>query len=159
MLLKFFVFSCVFVLCVFKLNSVLNVRVMRRKARMAGTLDEQLEQEERDKDKKLFRKVFGKIGGGHEDGIDGGIYQTHVGGSWILKDLNGKDFSNQDLLGKYYLLFFGSTLCPDVCPLTLAKMMKTMRMLKNTSEGKQYIRPVPVFVSVNPTYDTPDRLR
>ena len=36
--------------------------------------------------------------------------------------------------------------------------MKAIRILKNTSEGKQYIKPVPIFVSVNPKYDTPERL-
>ena len=36
--------------------------------------------------------------------------------------------------------------------------MKALQILKNTSEGKQYIKPVPVFVSVNPTYDTPAKL-
>ena len=83
-----------------------------------------------------MRRVFGKIGGGDEDGLDGGISKTHVGGNWILKDLNGNPFSNKDLEGRYYLMYFGSTLCPDVCPLTLAKIMKTLRTLSKTSEGK-----------------------
>lgn len=36
--------------------------------------------------------------------------------------------------------------------------MKAIKHIKTTSEGKQYIKPVPVFVSVNPTYDTPEKL-
>ena len=60
--------------------------------------------------------------------------------------------------GFYYLLFFGSTLCPDVCPLTLAKIMKSVQIIQRKPEGKQYIQVVPVFVTVNPNYDTPKRL-
>ena len=37
--------------------------------------------------------------------------------------------------------------------------MKAIRILKTTSEGKQYIKPIPVFVSVNPSYDTPEKLK
>ena len=37
-------------------------------------------------------------------------------------------------------------------------LMKALQILRNTSEGKQYIKPVPIFVSVNPTYDTPEKL-
>ena len=59
------------------------------------------------------------------------------------------------MAGHYYLLYFGGTLCPDVCPLTLMKMMKAMKLLQRSSEGKQYIKPIPVFVSVNPEKDTP----
>lgn len=36
--------------------------------------------------------------------------------------------------------------------------MKAIKILKTTSEGKQYIKPVPVFVSVNPKYDTAEKL-
>jgi len=72
--------------------------------------------------------------------------------------LDGRPFGSKDLKGHYYLLFFGSTLCPDVCPFTLRKLMKAIHILKGTSEGKQYIKPVPVFVSVNPEYDTVERL-
>ena len=97
-----------------------------------------------------MRRMFGKIGGGQDDGIEGGIQNTSLGGHWQLKTLDGQPFSSHDLAGRYYLLFFGSTLCPDVTPFTLRTLMKAINVLKNTSEGKQYIKPVPVFVTVNP---------
>jgi protein SCO1/2 len=59
--------------------------------------------------------------------IDGGIKMTSVGGEWNLLDLNGKTFGSKTLDGHYYLLFFGSTLCPDTCPFTLMKIMKAHR--------------------------------
>ena len=76
----------------------------------------------------------------------------------MLKTLDGREFGSHDLQGHYYLIFFGSTLCPDVTPFTLRTLMKAVRIIKNTSEGKQYIKPIPVFVSVNPKYDTPEKL-
>ena len=99
--------------------------------------------------------MFGKIGGAEEGEIDGGIASTSLGGAWTLRDLDGKRFGSDDLYGHYYILFFGGTLCPDICPLTLMKIMKALKLLQRSSEGKQYIRPIPVFVSVNPEKDTP----
>ena len=102
-----------------------------------------------------MRRVFGKIGGGDTDQVDGGITSTSLGGAWTLRNLDGRRFGSEDLAGHYYVLFFGGTLCPDICPLTLMKIMKALRLLQRSSEGKQYIKPVPVFVSTNPEKDTP----
>jgi cytochrome oxidase Cu insertion factor (SCO1/SenC/PrrC family) len=59
-----------------------------------------------------------------------------VGGHWVLKDLNGKDFGSPNLNGTYYLLYFGFSLCPDVCSITLMKMTKAIRKIKNSKEGQ-----------------------
>jgi cytochrome oxidase Cu insertion factor (SCO1/SenC/PrrC family) len=53
-----------------------------------------------------------------------------VGGAWILKDLQGRDFGSQNLYGTYYLLYFGFSLCPDICPLSLMKMTKVVRKIQ-----------------------------
>lgn len=81
-----------------------------------------------------------------------------MGGEWQLKDLSGKSFGSEELESHYYLLYFGSSLCPDVCPLTLMKMQKAQRILSRSNEGKQYIKVQTVFVTTNPEYDTPQRL-
>lgn len=84
--------------------------------------------------------------------------KARVGGAWQLKTIEGEPFGSESLKGHYYLLYFGGTLCPDVCPLTLHKMQKAQMMLNRSSEGKQYIQVEPVFVTTNPEYDTPERL-
>lgn len=61
--------------------------------------------------------------------------------------------------GSYYLLYFGFSLCPDVCPISLMKLSNAVRLLKNSKEGKQFFKIRPVFVSVNPEIDTPDKLK
>ena len=58
-----------------------------------------------------------------------------VGGHWLLKDLDGKDFGSHNLAGNYYLLYFGFSLCPDICPISLMKMTKAIRHIKNSKEG------------------------
>jgi protein SCO1/2 len=80
--------------------------------------------------------------------------EIQIGGSWQLRDINGRKFGSSSLEGHYYLLFFGTTLCPDVCPLTLMKMVKAQRSLNRSSEGKQFIQFQTVFVTVNPEADS-----
>ena len=136
MYVKFFIFTCIFVYTCYRINGMMLRRLQKRHARVNGYLDEFLQAEEAEKEKGFIRRTFGKIGGGEEDGIDGGIVHTSIGGDWSLKTLDGKPFGSQDLEGKYYLIYFGSTLCPDVCPFTLRTLMKAINRIKNTSEGK-----------------------
>lgn len=85
--------------------------------------------------------------------------KLQFGGPWQLKDLNGKPFGSQQLSGNYYLVYFGSSLCPDICPFALMNMQKALRIISQSSEGQQYIRLQTVFVTTNPNYDTVERLR
>lgn len=59
-----------------------------------------------------------------------------------------------DLRGKVVLIFFGYTFCPDVCPTTLQEMSEVLDLLGNKADQVQ-----PVFISVDPGRDTPDRLK
>lgn len=81
-----------------------------------------------------------------------------VGGPWLLKDLEGRDFGSANLRGQYYILYFGFTLCPDICPISLMKMAKVVRRIKKSKEGQQYYKLKGVFVTVNPELDTPQVL-
>jgi len=72
------------------------------------------------------------------------------GGSFTLTGSDGKPFSSNSLSGKPYALFFGFTHCPDVCPTTLARMVK----LRNRLNAGQ--RPFEVlFITVDPERDGP----
>lgn len=62
--------------------------------------------------------------------------KNQIGGQWQLQDLDERDFGSRNLEGHYYLLYFGGTLCPDVCPITLMKMQKAQRILNRTASGK-----------------------
>jgi protein SCO1 len=72
-----------------------------------------------------------------------------IGGPFRLVDQNGKPFTDQDMQGKPYLVFFGFTHCPDICPTTLFEMSQLMRKL-----GPDADRTGAVFITVDPERDT-----
>jgi protein SCO1 len=72
-----------------------------------------------------------------------------IGGPFHLVDQNGKPFSDQDMKGKPYLVFFGYTHCPDICPTTLFDMSQLFRKL-----GPDANRAGALFITVDPERDT-----
>ena len=79
---------------------------------------------------------------------------AEFGGSFSLTDQNGVRRTDMDFRGKYMLIFFGYTYCPDVCPTTLAVAAEALDKL-----GAGANRIVPIFISVDPQRDTPDKLK
>lgn len=79
---------------------------------------------------------------------------TEVGGRFILMDHYGKMFRSEDMLGKYQLLYFGYTSCPDVCPLSLTSMNIALNKLGDKAELLQ-----PYFITVDPERDKVDDVR
>ena len=75
-------------------------------------------------------------------------------GPFSLTDQYGKRRTDMDFRGKYMLIFFGYTYCPDVCPTTLAVEAEALEKL-----GPRANRIVPIFVTVDPKRDTPDKLK
>ena len=79
---------------------------------------------------------------------------VRIGGSFSLTDQDGVLRSDKDYRGKYLLVFFGYTYCPDVCPTTLAVMKAALEMM-----GSRADRVVPLFITVDPKRDTPAKLK
>lgn len=77
-----------------------------------------------------------------------------IGGDFTLTDQNAQPFRLADSDGKIRLLFFGFTMCPDVCPLTLSKVVQIRQLL-----GEDSGELLTLFVSVDPERDTPEKLR
>lgn len=73
-----------------------------------------------------------------------------IGGSFTLIGGDGKPVSDRDFLGRYMLIYFGYTFCPDVCPTTLAKMAAALDKLGESGKLIQ-----PLFITVDPKRDTP----
>ena len=76
------------------------------------------------------------------------------GGAFSLTDQNGMRRTDMDFRGKYMLVFFGYTSCPDVCPTTLAVEAEALDKI-----GSRAAFIVPIFISVDPQRDTPDKLK
>lgn len=74
-----------------------------------------------------------------------------------LQLLDGQPFTVDALKGRYSLAFFGFTHCPDVCPMALAEMKRTLTLWSGRNAALQ--PPQILFVSVDPERDTPARLR
>ena len=77
-----------------------------------------------------------------------------VGGPFNLVDQNGKSITDQDMKGKPFLVFFGFTHCPDVCPTTLFDVSEVFRALGADAKGVRAL-----FVTVDPERDTPAVLK
>jgi protein SCO1/2 len=77
-----------------------------------------------------------------------------LGGDFALVDWDGKPVSSKDLVGKWVLLYFGFTKCPDICPDELHKVTAVLKRLENQGQSIQ-----PVFITIDPTRDTKARLK
>lgn len=83
--------------------------------------------------------------------------KADIGGDWLLYDVDGKPVTHKDFEGKYYLIYFGFTMCPDVCPVSLNKVAKAKKMVQQSKEYK-YFELASIFVSLDPDRDTPERI-
>jgi protein SCO1/2 len=77
-----------------------------------------------------------------------------VGGPFTLTDQNGKRVSDTDFAGKYRLMFFGYTFCPDVCPTELQVMTAALESMGPKADAIQ-----PIFITIDPARDTPEVLK
>jgi len=79
--------------------------------------------------------------------------RADVGGPFRLIDHNGKTVTDADFRGRYMLIYFGYSFCPDVCPTTLAVMAQALEKLGSKSK-----RIVPILITIDPERDTPQVL-
>ncbi len=81
-----------------------------------------------------------------------------IGGPFTLVDENGRTVRDGDFRGRYMLLFFGYTSCPDVCPLTLLNVTRGLEMFARDDPLRARLVQ-PVFITVDPERDTPEVLK
>jgi protein SCO1/2 len=78
---------------------------------------------------------------------------AQVGGPFELVDQTGQSRRDSDFLGRYMLVYFGYTYCPDVCPTSLLAMSQGLKLLdERAPEAAEQV--VPLFVTVDPERDT-----
>jgi protein SCO1 len=75
-----------------------------------------------------------------------------------LIDTEGRPFSSTTLSGYYYLLYFGFTNCPEICPSALYYISTLYRVIRNIPEGA-YLKLKIVFVSIDPERDSPKAVK
>lgn len=77
-----------------------------------------------------------------------------IGGPFTLTDQHGKTVSDRDFAGRYRLMYFGYTFCPDACPTDMAKLGAALKLLDKSDPGLTD-RLAAIFVTVDPERDTP----
>jgi protein SCO1 len=87
-------------------------------------------------------------------GGDVAISPSAVGGPFTLTDQDGRTVTEADFKGKPFLVFFGFTHCPDICPTALFDMSEAFRRL-----GPDADKMSALFISVDPERDTPEKLK
>lgn len=106
-----------------------------------------------------FFSVSGPAPGGEgQAGVSGGVATTsdspQIGGPFQLVNQDGQTVDQGLLQGKWSLVFFGFTYCPDYCPATLGMLEAVRQQLGPQGQDIQII-----FVSVDPARDTPEQLK
>ena len=79
---------------------------------------------------------------------------VQIGGPFTLVDHNGQIVTEKSYVGKYLLVFFGYTFCPDVCPTALTTISNTLDLLGDSAD-----KIMPLFITVDPIRDTPAHLK
>ncbi len=91
-------------------------------------------------------KLFGRVG-------EATTGKALIGGPFALIDQNGKKVTDADFRGRYMLVFFGFTNCPDICPAGLQLIAAALDKV-----GPKSANVTPIFISVDPERDTPEKL-
>jgi protein SCO1/2 len=87
-------------------------------------------------------------------GVAGTALASAIGGVFELVDQNGKTVTDADLKGKWSLIYFGYTHCPDACPTALNDISIALSELGPKRDAVR-----PVFITVDPERDTPEALK
>jgi len=83
---------------------------------------------------------------------------ARIGGAFAMVDQDGRPRTDRDFAGKYRIMYFGYTFCPDVCPVDVAHLSAGYRAFSK-SDPARATRVVPIFVTVDPARDTPAALK
>lgn len=81
-----------------------------------------------------------------------------IGGAFTLVGEGGQPVMSSSFDGKYRLIYFGYTFCPDVCPVDVQTLMKGYKEFER-KDAERAGRVVPLFITLDPARDTPDVLR
>jgi ABC-type Zn2+ transport system substrate-binding protein/surface adhesin/cytochrome oxidase Cu insertion factor (SCO1/SenC/PrrC family) len=82
------------------------------------------------------------------------LYSHRIQARYLLRNPFGESVSNLDFHGRFQLIYFGYTFCPDVCPTSLVTLAKALTLLGHKAEQIQ-----PLLITLDPARDTPEVLR
>lgn len=83
---------------------------------------------------------------------------ARIGAPFTLTDQDGRRFSDRQLAGRYRILYFGYTYCPDICPTDVQNIAAGLRLFEQ-AEPARGARVTPVFITIDPARDRPAALK
>jgi protein SCO1 len=83
--------------------------------------------------------------------VDPALQHPQIGGHFELSMPDGRAVTDETFRGKWMLIYFGYTYCPDVCPTTLMSMVQALKTLGSLADKVQ-----PLFITVDPERDKPE---
>jgi protein SCO1/2 len=92
----------------------------------------------------------------HWDGrqVQSSAGEALIGGPFTLTDQHGARVTEEDFAGRFMLIYFGYTFCPDICPTSLTVMAAAMDELPDAQADQV----VPILITVDPARDTVEQL-
>ena len=83
---------------------------------------------------------------------------ARIGGPFVLIDQDGRAVTERSYAGRYRIMYFGYTSCPDVCPTDVANLAHGLQAFRK-SDPARAAKVVMIFVTVDPARDTPKVLK
>lgn len=83
---------------------------------------------------------------------------ARIGGPFALTDQDGKTVKDTDFAGRYRIVYFGYSFCPDICPVDVQKLMRGLAAFEKADPARG-AKVVPIFITVDPERDTPAALK
>ena len=103
----------------------------------------------------LLWQLRGGAGAGGPAGADRPPLEgADIGGPFALVDEDGRAVTDKDFAGKWRLIYFGYTFCPDICPTDMQALAQGFRAFE-AAEPELAAKIQPIFVTIDPARDTP----
>lgn len=106
----------------------------------------------------LLAACNGPQGGASGSADQGNLAGANIGGPFTLTDQDGARKSWSDFNGKYRLVYFGYSYCPDVCPVDLQLIAQGFRLFEKRAPERA-AKLQPIFITLDPERDTPQVLK
>ena len=92
------------------------------------------------------------------ENVPGDLAGARIGAPFTLTDQDGKKVSWDDFKGRYRIVYFGYSYCPDVCPVDLQNIMQAFARFEK-AEPARAAKVQPIFITLDPERDTPKVLK
>jgi len=97
--------------------------------------------------------ALGSCGPAEPAAVEPPLAGAAIGGDFTLTNSKGEPVRWGDFAGKYRIVYFGYTFCPDVCPTDMQRVAQGLKLLKGQDADKA-AKIVPIFITVDPERDT-----